>query len=536
MWSKYGSIFENDTDQYYSYLPSVFIYKSADLSYPEANRYWANKTENGALVPKTSIGMAYTYLPFFIPAYAIQSISSGDNTGYEPIYESAAEIWGVILAIVCVWLLYSLAYMYVGKVVALATAYLLFFGTNVLFYSMGLGLMSHLPLLVLFTLVIYCTEKLKHQPNFKVLLALCFSISFIAIIRPSDVLVALYPLWALISNAEFRKNIILFITKPWCILGLLLAFALPIVPQLLYWKISADQWVVYSYGDEGFFFNNSKWIDFLIGYRKGWFVYTPLAAIALLSALAFRKKKFISLTAILVIVSLAVYVYASWWAWWYGGSFGSRTMIQYLAFFVLPLAALLNFLKEKSWAIKLSALGILGFVVVLNLLQTNQYKIGEMHWDGMTKEAYWSIFMGRDKPYDYYGTIKVPDYEGRKYTGEEYGNMLHGKVENRTFNDLYGPTISVNSDHKLSYIQVKVYTVGSIENAVVVLSATNANGEDVFYTKKDISNSPQSGEVKFTLIDVYTNESQTKNTEIKAYIYNPTSENLNLQSMELSAY
>ena len=41
---------------------------------------------------------------------------------------------------------------------------------------------------------------------------------------------------------------------------------------------------------------------------------------------------------------------------------------------------------------------IIGFFVFLNLFQTRQYREGFMHFDGMTKESYWAIFLKSDRP------------------------------------------------------------------------------------------------------------------------------------------
>ena len=535
MWSKYGSAFENDVDQYYGYLPSLFIYKSQNLNYPEAGRYWAKETENGIRVPKTSIGMAYTYLPFFVPAYLYQSTFGDVNTGYEPVYENLAKLWGLIMAFICLVLMYKLVQLSFSKSIAVATAYLMFFGTNILFYSMGLGLMAHMPLLILFILVVLITEKLKSQSSKGMLFDLLLVISMAAIIRPSDAIIALYPGVQFILNKGLRNSILALLKRPQNWLWILFAVAAPVLPQLVYWKMATGNWVVYSYGDEGFFFDKPMILEFLLGFRKGWIIYTPLVALSFLGLFVGRKQKHIPSVLILGILAMAVFIYSSWWAWWYGGSFGSRTMIQYLALLVLPTASVLYGIKTQNLGIKIPALLLIGFVVVLNLVQTKQYKSGELHWDGMTYEAYKSIFMGADKPFDYYGMIKVPDYEGRKYLGVEYSRMLHGRVKNESVNTLYSTVIERQCDYPLSYIQAKVYTKKT-EGGHLVVSATNAEGEDVLYFGKPLNNSADKDGVVFTLIDVYVSDKPTEGTVLKAYVYNDTDHPIELLDLELSAY
>ena len=47
----------------------------------------------------------------------------------------------------------------------------------------------------------------------------------------------------------------------------------------------------------------------------------------------------------------------------------------------------------------------------LNQFQTSQYRTSLLHWDSMTKEAYFGIFGRKTWPEGYDKMIKVPDYE-----------------------------------------------------------------------------------------------------------------------------
>lgn len=535
MWNKYSSAFESDVDQYYSYLPSLFIYKSKNLNYPEASRYWANVTEDGDRVPKTSIGMAYTYLPFFVPAYLYQHAFGEVNTGYEPVYENFAKFWGILMAFISLWLMYKVVLLSFSKIVGVATAYLMFFGTNILFYSMGLGLMAHMPLLILFLLIVLITEKLKDPSSLKWLLSLLFLISLAAIIRPSDAIIALYPGVQFLINKNLRCNLLTHLKKPLNWLWLILAAIAPILPQLLYWKLASGNWIVYSYGDEGFFFDKPMIYEFLLGFRKGWIIYTPLIIFSFLGLIIGRKQKHISSGITFGILAIAVFVYSSWWAWWYGGSYGSRTMVQYLSLLVMPTAYVLNCIRKSKFIIKIPALAILTFVVVLNLVQTQQYKSGVLHWDGMTFDAYKAIFMGADKPYDFYGMIQVPDYNGRKYTGIEYSNMVYAKSGHEIITSTFGTALSKECGLDLNYIQLKAYTQRT-DGGILVLSATNDQGEDVLYYKKPLYNAIDNEGKVFTLIDVYVTGKPTKETVLKAYVYNDTDHPIEVHELELSAY
>ena len=49
-----------------------------------------------------------------------------------------------------------------------------------------------------------------------------------------------------------------------------------------------------------------------------------------------------------------------------------------------------------------------------------QYRTSLLHWDSMTKEAYWGIFGRTTWPQGYEQMIKVPDYEKALKGEEEY--------------------------------------------------------------------------------------------------------------------
>ena len=94
-----------------------------------------------------------------------------------------------------------------------------------------------------------------------------------------------------------------------------------------------------------------------------------------------------------------------------------RAMVQYYAVLAFPLAALISF-SLKRWLSAVIALSIGVFFLLLNLFQTGQYRRNMIHWDGMTKEAYWfSIthpkFQKQDwKTFESY--IQRPDYDAAK--------------------------------------------------------------------------------------------------------------------------
>ena len=124
---------------------------------------------------------------------------------------------------------------------------------------------------------------------------------------------------------------------------------------------------------------------------------------------------------ILVFLILNVYVVYSWWCWWYGGSFGSRPMVESYALLAIPLAAFFAYFDKKRTYLRSISLFIICFTTGLNLFQTLQTK-SCLHYDGMTKEAYWSNFTTLGWPQNFDKMIKRPDYK-KAIKGEKEYNI-----------------------------------------------------------------------------------------------------------------
>ena len=85
-------------------------------------------------------------------------------------------------------------------------------------------------------------------------------------------------------------------------------------------------------------------------------------------------------------------------------------MIESFAVLSLPLAAIVNKIFEKfSWQNLTLGLIIL-FLMILNIIQTFQYRYTIIHWDSMTPKAYWHVFMKLDKPKDIKLYLEEPNY------------------------------------------------------------------------------------------------------------------------------
>jgi hypothetical protein len=166
----------------------------------------------------------------------------------------------------------------------------------------------------------------------------------------------------------------------------LLGGFLGMLPQFIYWKYTTGSWI-YDVGSKWTFAN--PWWRVLIGFEKGWFIYTPIAIFMVLGLFFMKGKPFRK--AVLTFCLLNIWIVISWFDWRYGGTYSSRAMLQSYPVFALAFAALLERVFVKKWkAVVLIAGTWLGFV---NLFQIWQYNRTILHYDHMNAKYYKAIFL-----------------------------------------------------------------------------------------------------------------------------------------------
>src|SRR5690606_17014261 len=172
-------------------------------------------------------------------------------------------------------------------------------------------------------------------------------------------------------------------------------FGIIVSIQLVIYKISTGRFIVYSYQEEGFNFLDPHFFDILFSYKKGLFLYTPMYLLAMIGLIpVFKKNKFAAISWIGFFV-IITYIFSSWWMWYYGGSFSSRVYVEFLPLFMILFAFLLAEAKTKS--LRIALLSLTFVLLAICQIQTFQYRYYEIHWDKMTKEKYWEVFLMRQK-------------------------------------------------------------------------------------------------------------------------------------------
>ena len=96
-------------------------------------------------------------------------------------------------------------------------------------------------------------------------------------------------------------------------------------------------------------------------------------------------------------------------------------MIDTYPFLALPMAAMFAYLFKQANLVRYISGGLIICLVLLNVFQTHQYTKGILHWDSMTKQAYWSIFLKTQKPSNFDQLLETPNTEKALKGEDSYG-------------------------------------------------------------------------------------------------------------------
>jgi len=405
---KRNEVFGYDVFGYHNYLPALFIYhditeykfidsierkyKPTGNSFYKYGLYKAPQTKN--LCNQYPMGVALFQLPLFSIAHIWATITKQDIAdGYSSPYQHATVFSTLLFALLGLILLTSFLKNYFSNLIVFITILSISFGTNFFQYATLESGFSHVYIFFLYCAILYLSEKWYKNATIKnsILLGIC--IGLCAITRPIDILSCLIPLcW---YNPDIPKWP--YLKENWRKIALIVIVTfITLLPQLIYWKYVTNQWIYYSYSQYDFFeFDRFRVIHGLFSYRKGWFIYTPLALIAVVMIFFIPKdsKLYFYQKLSWIFFIPMVYLVFSWHNWFYGGSFGCRALIQTLPLLAIPLALFIDRSFTKKIVRKIIVSITLILLISLNLFQTWQYNKNIIHYAYMNEVVYWQVFL-----------------------------------------------------------------------------------------------------------------------------------------------
>lgn len=395
-------IVRSDGAGYYAYLPQVFIFKDNRFrfvqrvkdKYPDAKMHeFGNATpDNDGVYNKYFCGVALCQLPFFLVTHYTHSDKFASD-GYSLPYQKALAIGAIFFLLIGLWLSYwVLLHFRIHPWVAAFSLTVFALGTTLLYYTVNEVLTSHVYSFALISLFFYSLIRWKESQSLGWLLLLVLAYAWVILLRPSNGIVFLL-YFALFTNLKeaWRFLVNQLLSKVNRLIPALLLFSSLLFLQMTNVKYQTGHWGFNIYSNEGFTnWNQPPFLDVLFGFKKGLFIYAPLFFVSLFGFLYFRKKFAIANRYVLLFLIVFLYITASWWCWWYGGSLGMRPFVDVSLFFMLGLAFLLQY--AKNW-MRVVLVPILAFCVYYSFILTIQLDTAILHFADMDFARYKRIFL-----------------------------------------------------------------------------------------------------------------------------------------------
>lgn len=450
-----------DVFGYYIYLPQAIVYDDIRINDFEriekifkeyklpGTIYQINHLENGNRSIKYTSGWAILNLPFFMGGHFVAKMYDYPQDGFSPPYQ-----WSVIVA--CIF--YMILGMFLSAILLLryfsitvsSWAFLfLIFGTNYYFIVTDAFTMPHLHLFTLYAAFMLATDNWHKKPSYLNSVFLGSLLALMTLIRPTEIIACLIPfLWGVYNwQSLVLRFKTLFTEHLFKLLTIIFSFVIVCLPQLLYWKMVSGKFLYYGYDNagEGFEFLDPNLGNVLFSFRKGWFIYTPLALFFL--AGFFFMKNHASKWGILIFYILNVYIISCWTNWWYADSFSQRPLMHSLPVLLIPFGFLIHYIieKRKYWIFAPMIL-----LTALNLFQSWQNNVGILHSSRMTFAYYKAIFLRTSVPEGAEKLLLVDrsDAAANGFSKEDY---FKSKLHEYNFEDSKNPLNTNEMSHLGKY-------------------------------------------------------------------------------------
>lgn len=336
---KFGAagVIWSDARCYYAYLPATFI--DDNLMQIKSGM----RIRPGVTLSKVTYGVALLEAPFFGVNYLIQSAEGNGGNGFENSYGYAILVAASTYAFLGFCMLFVLFKKWFNAGTALITVIGLCYGTNMFHYIYAEPGVSHVFSFFCASGLLFFTDRFYEKPQFgRNFLAVTLFLGLIVAIRPFNIfMVLIFALYGCYSFADFKARAVFIFSTSWLIPSFALVGLVLMAPQMYYWHMIMDRWLVSPYtvnGERFIYLANPKIGEALFSHKGGWFTSSQIMLVSIL-ALPFMiyKRKFNGWM-ILAIFLPVLYLCSSWWAINFMCAHGYRSFIDYYPILIIPFA------------------------------------------------------------------------------------------------------------------------------------------------------------------------------------------------------
>jgi hypothetical protein len=371
-------IYSSDEIQYFAYLRSVWF--DRDLSFENEYRYFYDRqiaksdgfhetflertTETGRRINFGTVGCAILWSPFYLGGDLVARATGAPVDGFSTPYIAAVAYGSAVYG----FLALVLAVLCAGRLGfnAFVPALAVWLGTPLLFHMYVAPPFSHACSAFAVALFTYVWLRIRGEWSTRGLIALGATGALMAMVREQDLFFALAPaldfgLWAFGPGKSPQS----LKSKAQSLLAAAVTFVAVFTPQLAAYQVLNGHLGPHSSVGRKMNWMAPHALEVLFSPEHGFFIWTPLALLAIAGLLAFfipptggnyrmeeggnsphdlvvsafRRKRQAGVC-LLLMVALQIYVSGSVESWTVAGAFGQRRFIALTAALVIGLSAL----------------------------------------------------------------------------------------------------------------------------------------------------------------------------------------------------
>lgn len=389
----FNGIIWSDSEGYYLYLPALFIHGGFEGLEVLTEVQFPMYPGTNKRLTRYTYGVALMQSPFFLAAHSMAKLSGQPADGYGPPYRRAIQIAALLYGFLGLLFLKRTLERHFRPIVVFLTVVGLYFGTNLYHYMVQEPGMSHIYSFFLFSLFIYLAPRFWERPGPGIFAGMGFLLGLITLIRPTNLVLLLYLLLFDINSwARLRERMQFIGQRFGALLLAPLASFLVFIPQFAYWKYISGDWLLWSYGDEGFTNWNQPRVDMVLFHIKnGWLLFSPMAGLAVLGCLLGSWKNRYNIAVVFFILLISLYAFGSWWCWWFGGAFGHRSFVEFYTLLAFPYAWLVSIIWEQKKVYRFAFLLLWAALAYYSYFLTVYYISPHYDWPRWREVVDWML-------------------------------------------------------------------------------------------------------------------------------------------------
>jgi hypothetical protein len=400
-------IYSSDEIQYFAYLRSAWF--DRDLAFDNEYQYFYDRgiaksagfhetflertTPTGRRINFGTIGCAILWAPFYAVGDVLARATGADVDGYSKPYIAAvaygSAVYGFLAVVFAILTARRLGFS------AFIAAVAVWLGTPLLFYMYVAPPFSHACSAFGVALFTYVWIRVREDWSVRGLAALGAAGALMAMVREQDLFFIAGPavdfLWSRVSEARPPAVASAKAGGAIGIVAAIIAFVAVFTPQAVTYLVLNGHLGPHSSVARKMNWMSPNALHVLFSTEHGFFVWTPLALIAILglvasavrpvasavppAASAFRRKDPIWLC-FLLMVALQIYVGGSVESWTVAGAYGQRRFIALTAAMVIGLCGMQY--AMKSTAARRTLMTVVALAVYWNLALIAEFSIGLM--------------------------------------------------------------------------------------------------------------------------------------------------------------